>query len=376
MKRNTVLNLLIFLCIIALPVTMSSQTVAPEGSEWKVQPGSESAFLGITTAPISREKAEKLGFDNTFGYYVSGIIENTAAEAAGLQPFDYVYGVDEYRTGEEQSLGQIISRYSPGQQATIHLVRDGKNKKIKVELGSRNQAEIEMKESCKQAFLGVRNSHLFRGEEGVRVEVIDNSTAAEIGMRDGDIIKRINGHRILDWTDLGIAMSNTEAGSRILVEVWRGEKSMEMAGDLKSLCVTKEHDHSKTSQFGDEDRAHYEENDVRIMISDADAAEKSALRKNTGEDIPDVNTLSVANIHVGKSHRQDRWLLEVVFPQKGDTKLKLLANSGRLVYTYDLGPFSGPFSDEFQYGRSGRNAFYLLVDQDGNKLLKKIVISK
>ncbi|MEM1220930.1 MAG: hypothetical protein AAGH79_18560, partial [Bacteroidota bacterium] len=48
----------------------------------------ESAFLGVRSDDISREKAKKLGFSNYYGDYVTKVIKNTAAEKAGIQPND------------------------------------------------------------------------------------------------------------------------------------------------------------------------------------------------------------------------------------------------------------------------------------------------
>ncbi|MBK8567361.1 MAG: PDZ domain-containing protein [Saprospiraceae bacterium] len=97
------------------------------GNDWQMDEQDENrAFIGIYTEMISKEKATKLGFDNPFGTYVTGIIPNSGADKAGLKPFDYIYGFDEYRAGDQQNLGLVLKKYKPGDQATVHFVRKGK----------------------------------------------------------------------------------------------------------------------------------------------------------------------------------------------------------------------------------------------------------
>ncbi|MEK7254358.1 MAG: hypothetical protein AAB316_06420 [Bacteroidota bacterium] len=55
----------------------------------------EGVYLGVEAIHISEEKAKKLGFTNVHGSYVSKVMERSSAKQAGLQPFDYIYGVDE-----------------------------------------------------------------------------------------------------------------------------------------------------------------------------------------------------------------------------------------------------------------------------------------
>lgn len=100
------------------------------GDDWENKSYDEQdenrAFIGIFTEMISKQKAQRLGFDNPYGIYVTGIIPNSGAEQAGLKAFDYIFGFDEYRAGEQQDLGLIMKKYAPGDKATVHYYRKGK----------------------------------------------------------------------------------------------------------------------------------------------------------------------------------------------------------------------------------------------------------
>ena len=88
----------------------------------------DEVFLGINFDEISKTKAQLLGFDNLHGAYITSVIENTAAEKAGLQPFDYLYAIGEYALDDENDLGDVLDRFKAGDETKLHLVRAGKNK--------------------------------------------------------------------------------------------------------------------------------------------------------------------------------------------------------------------------------------------------------
>ena len=103
------------------------------------------AFLGVYSNGISYKKAQKLNFDNENGSYVTGVIDHTAAAEADLQPFDYIFGIDEYRTNSDRSLTGILRKYESGETVTIHFYRNGKQQKKTVELGKRSDARYNLK---------------------------------------------------------------------------------------------------------------------------------------------------------------------------------------------------------------------------------------
>lgn len=85
-------------------------------------------YLGIHSEHLSKKKAERLGFKNRYGSYVSKVVKNSAAEKAGLQPFDYIYGVEDQRTSDNQDLSDILDDYEPGEEVTLHFIRKGEKK--------------------------------------------------------------------------------------------------------------------------------------------------------------------------------------------------------------------------------------------------------
>lgn len=334
---------------------------------------SESAFLGIYSNTISREKAKLLGFENPYGSYVTGILQNTAAERAGLQAFDYIYGVDEYRTAEGQSLTTILRRYAPGQSAKLHYVRKGRDRQVQVTFGRREAARRVQIDKCDEPFLGVQSTYTYHEGAGVNVDVIRNSTAQSLGMKDGDVIFSINGYLMIDWEDIATAMDNAKVGETITVKWKREGKEMQASKPVKSYCAT------KTEQYlapKDEQPAYtpdWESNpkpqssvkigQIKVDIQDISRSEAAEVQRRHQLVLITASTLPVEQLKIQPNDRQDKFVLSFELPSRGSTLVSIYNDSGRNVYEYDKGNFSGRFSDELDLARNGLGTYYLLIKQ-------------
>ena len=61
-------------------------------------------------------------------------------------------------------------------------------------------------------------------------EVVENSTAAKIGIQPGDIITTINGTKLKD-AELAVILNKLKVGQTVTVEIWR-------KGEFKQLQAT------------------------------------------------------------------------------------------------------------------------------------------
>jgi S1-C subfamily serine protease len=369
----------------AIKSRRETQNRAGIASSWE-QP--EWAFFGIYSSDVSREKAEKLGFDNPYGSYVTGVLGNTAAEKAGIQPFDYIYGVDEYRTGAEQNLTAILRQYKPGDRATIHLIREGKKQTLEVALGRRSDARTEKRSECEDPFLGVSQTSSDEEENGVRVNIVDNSTAASIGIPAGVVITRINGYPVYDWNDMGTAIDMLKVGENITVEYLEQGNKKTASGPIKSYCETKTRTNKlfdwdwdfdfDFDQNEDENRLREDvtiQRDVtgmRAEVTNIAAAEAAEMQKTHGLQLPASDNLRVAGLKLTPQPAKGFFELQFNLAQRGETTVRIYNAAGRRIYDYDLGAFSGAFSDNIDLAQNGPGNYYLLIEQDGKAFGRKI----
>mgnify|MGYP001309581618 CR=1 FL=1 len=351
-------------------------------------------FLGVHFESVSEAKAKKLGFDNAYGSYITKVLKNTSAEKTGMKPFDYVFGIDEYRTGADQSLSAILKKYQPNDKVTVHLYRQGKKTSLPVVLGSKTDVIFETVNKCDKAFFGIRNDY-DESDQGVKVNVVKGSTAQDLGLEDGDIILTINGNPIIDWTDISVSIDNIEKGKTITVEYLRGGKKMTGSKPIKSVRETKgceetldnmDFNFGENFNFNFDDRVvnrsprgstAEERPDISTLKADVEnlsSTEAETFRNKYGVDMPTDNNLSLSSIALSPNPNVGMFKLQFSLPATGETFIRIYNDSGRMIYEYELGNFSGEFSDEIDISQNGTGNYFLIVRQGNKSLTRKIVL--
>ena len=83
------------------------------------------AFLGVSTE------------DNEKGALVLAVRDGTPADKAGIKEDDIILKVNDKVIKEAVQLTEVIQSFRPGTDVTITILRDGKEKKLEVKLGTR-----------------------------------------------------------------------------------------------------------------------------------------------------------------------------------------------------------------------------------------------
>jgi len=345
--------------------------------------GNKKAYLGFYSESISRSKAEKLGFENPYGAYVSKVVPGTAAEEYGLLPFDYIYGVDEYRVGQEQSLTHIFSKYYAGDKAALYLVRKGSNTKLPVVFGQPNERgeSPEKKDRCEKAFLGVQQAY-GNNELGVQINPVRNSTAESLGLEDGDIITAINGYPMVDWSDISAALGMIKAGDEVEVSWLHNDTKYQKSLPIKSVCETQ--GSSRGSGYvivndGEEEkkkaligRTSLEGLNTRLATLGSQQVED--LNDRMDLDLEENTSLGVDNFSLIADSNRDEHRIRFSLTDRGKTQIRVFNAKGRMVYAYDLGTFVGDFNDNLNLANNGPGTYFLEIRQDGKSSVYQIDI--
>ena len=373
-----------------------------EDEKWS---GGNGAFLGVYIEKISERKARKLGFDNPYGSYITSIIKNTGAEKAGLMPFDYIYGVDEYRVGEEQSFGGILRRFETGDEAVVHIVRKGKKIKKDIVFLARSENKKTHKNKCEDPFFGIiqLDKGYWDEDEGVRIKPVRNSTAYDIGLENGDVITHINGYPMIDWTDIGAAINMNIPGDIIAVDYLRDGEKRSASGKIASYAETKKCDDCDCDDFKDmsfdfdfkkdfdykvsggnkwihigddgDDNDREDVSDIEVGLQSISGDDARTLGAK-GVDMPISNSLEVERLNLSPNPNVGMFELEFDIETEGNTMVKVFNQSGRAIYEYDLGRFSGDFSDYIDIAQNGEGTYFLQISQNGKAFVRKIVLTK
>lgn len=91
-------------------------------------------YLGITIYDATNY------YSNTSGIYIEYVEQNSAADKAGLQKGDKILEVNGKEVSNSSYFKHELYKYDVGEQITIKVERNGKEKEIKITLGSNNIA--------------------------------------------------------------------------------------------------------------------------------------------------------------------------------------------------------------------------------------------
>ena len=90
------------------------------------------SYLGITIYDATNY------YSNTSGIYIEYVEQNSAADKAGLQKGDKILEVNGKEVSNSSYFKHELYKYDVGEQITIKVERNGKEKEIKITLGSNN----------------------------------------------------------------------------------------------------------------------------------------------------------------------------------------------------------------------------------------------
>jgi serine protease Do len=185
---------------LAIPINMAKLIKDQLMTSGKVERG----YIGVTMNPegLTQELAESFGLDKNIGVLVTEVEPESPADKAGLKQGDVILKMNDKEVRSNESLRNTISLMAPGTKIDLVIFRDGKEKEIKVEVGSLSKSKfgMEMSDLGKKLGLGVVpvNSEIARqlnvkGDKGVIVaEVTSGSPAEDVGIEPGMVILTVN----------------------------------------------------------------------------------------------------------------------------------------------------------------------------------------
>ena len=213
----------------AIPINMAKHAYEQLLEGGKIERG----FLGIGLKELNPALAASLGLErDTKGVAIPNVVEDSAAEKAGLKPYDVIVELNGESVEKENDLLNRVAILKPGTEVEVVVLRDGKRKTFKVTLGKRPPEE-ELAgglPSDTQEELGFTVENLtdevadrlgYEGESGVIVStVVPRSEAAELLIIPGALIKEVNRQKVRNKEDFyrEIKKAKKKGGALLLVK--------------------------------------------------------------------------------------------------------------------------------------------------------------
>jgi serine protease Do len=276
-KRITII--MILAAFMALGVCVITATAGKSDFFVKqYQKDLEGAYLGVYLQDITSDLKEAMDLDSKRGALIAGVVEDSPAEEAGLEEEDVVIEVEGTKVKGSSHLTKVIRKHVPGDEITLKILRDGKEKSIAVILGDRPEVEYTILDplsfSLKMPKAGSFSLGYFSGsrigvkvqdlsdqlgayfgvEEGVGAlisDVEEDAPAEKAGLKAGDVIVAVDGDDIEDTGDLVEAISEKEEGDKVKIDVIRDRKQMSFDVEVEKgeTWSTKLHDPSRVKVF-------------------------------------------------------------------------------------------------------------------------------
>jgi serine protease Do len=216
----------------AIPINMGKEILSQLKDTGRVTRG----WLGVMIQPVTPELAKQFGLEKADGALVSQVMDDSPAEKAGIEREDIIIEFDQKKIHKMRELPRIVANTPVGKQVEVKVIRQGKEKQLKVVVGELKEERVATAEKFateKELGLTVQDltpeiaKHLGISEKsGVLVsEVKVGSPAHEAGVRRGDIIKEIDRQPIEDLDSYRRQMAKLKRKDDILILIQREENT-------------------------------------------------------------------------------------------------------------------------------------------------------
>ena len=205
----------------AIPINMVRQIAEQLIEYGEVRRG----MLGVIMQNLTPELSRAFGLDLHRGVVISQVIEDTAAEEAGLEVGDVVVSINGAPVKSASAMRNMVGMLRVGEEMRITVIRNGKEKTMTAVIrdakdlslsGTRiNQrlsgATIEEKEKAGKTYLVV-------------TEVQQGSAAWEAHLREGDIILSVNRRPVQTLDEFRQIVGDKD--TQILLNIQRGRTAL------------------------------------------------------------------------------------------------------------------------------------------------------
>ena len=216
----------------AIPINVAKQLL-PQLKAGKVIRG----WLGVMIQDITPQLAKSFNLKSTKGVLVADVVKDGPAAKAGIKRGDIITEFNGHKVDNSHQLSRMVASVAPKTEVSVGIVRDGKAMTVKVTLGTMPEEGAKAKPTPhKENAWGLSVQNLTpqlaqrfgwsNTEKGVLItQVEQGSTAADAGLRSGDLIKEINRVKIQNVRDYNQMLKKIKKGQNMLLLIKRGENT-------------------------------------------------------------------------------------------------------------------------------------------------------
>lgn len=215
----------------AIPIDLAMDVADQLKKTGKVKRG----YLGVTYQDVDYDLAQGFGLKKAQGALVNSVDKTSPAGKAGIEVGDVITSFNGKPIGRAADLPFLVGRTTPGTQAEVEVLRNGKPMTLSLKVGERSSATGEVSTSDESIGSdGAPKLGLAIGEipprlkerinsDGVFVADISDGPAARAGLRQGDVIVSIDQKPVTSVEDFKAIVSGLKPGRSVPVLAVRGQ---------------------------------------------------------------------------------------------------------------------------------------------------------
>jgi len=259
---------------------------------FSAQAGEDTGYLGVMLQDVTPSMAKALQMGDKTGVMVSEVVDDGPADKAGFEDGDVILEFNGKTILDNGDLVKAVRKTTPGDNVKVVVLREGKNKTLNVEIGENEDSNVFFLSNADaphvkhlgmngnkvivmsdgddavtwtmdddsvlgfnsdRGYMGIHLDSLNEqmgeyfgvsdGEGALVTEVIEDSPAAEAGMKAGDVIVKLGDQDIDSPDALYKAVADTEPGQQLAVKVVRKgqDKSVDITlGEMPEDAIAKQ----------------------------------------------------------------------------------------------------------------------------------------
>jgi Do/DeqQ family serine protease len=219
----------------AIPITMAKPVFTQLLQKGSVSRG----YMGVTIQPVTEELANSFGLKQARGALVNDILKGSPAEKSGIRQGDVIVAFNGADVKDSSHLQRLVAETGIGKPVRVKIIRDGKDLELTMTLTSAEGAPRQRREPGGEGgqpgqmdLLGLAVDDAEQG--GVVVlDVARGGTAADAGIRKGDVIVSINRKKVSNSVEYQRIIQQAGHGSSMTILVRRGNASIYFALRIK-----------------------------------------------------------------------------------------------------------------------------------------------
>lgn len=186
----------------------------------------QNGILGVIGTELNSKNSEELGIEQTEGFYVNDVQENSGAEISGIQKGDIIKSIDDIKISKFSDLKGFLNTKSPNDVVEVKIMRKSKIKIVKVKLEKLTTIDIPIIGTL--AELKAEELKKYGHDYGLKLKELSQYYKEEWisdGVDKGSLITAINDVKLNTIADVKKALNkSSDQIKRITIIKNNGEK--------------------------------------------------------------------------------------------------------------------------------------------------------